>query len=161
MPSRHRPHETPRAGPPRDGRRARSPPRGGLRDRPRGRQGWRSRISATAPPRSGSTSRATRTTSPPPTPRSRHLIRRRLAEAFPADTFFGEEGGGAWSDRVWVVDPVDGTANFMRGIPAFCISIAFVRDGRTEVGVIYDPLGDELFAAARGRGATSTARRCG
>ena len=82
------------------------------------------------------------------------LIRQRLAETFPGDTFFGEENGGALSDRVWIVDPVDGTANFMRGIPAFCISIAFVRDGRTEVGVIYDPLGDELFAAARGRGAT-------
>jgi len=82
------------------------------------------------------------------------LIRLRLAESFPEDTFFGEEGGGEISDRVWIVDPVDGTANFMRGIPSFCISIAFVREGRTEVGVIYDPLLDELFAAARGSGAT-------
>lgn len=57
------------------------------------------------------------------------LIRRRLREAFPSDTFFGEEGGGEISDRVWIVDPVDGTANFVRGIPGFCVSIAFVRQG--------------------------------
>jgi myo-inositol-1(or 4)-monophosphatase len=82
------------------------------------------------------------------------LIRRRLREAFPSDAFFGEEGGGELCDRVWIVDPVDGTANFLRGIPSFCVSIAFVREGSTDVGVIYDPLGDELFAAARGRGAT-------
>ena len=82
------------------------------------------------------------------------LIRQRLREAFPSDAFFGEEGGGELGDRVWIVDPVDGTANFLRGIPSFCVSIAFVREGSTDVGVIYDPLGDELFAAARGRGAT-------
>lgn len=81
------------------------------------------------------------------------LIRTRLEEAFPEDTFFGEEGGGSFSDRVWVVDPIDGTANFVRGIAQFCISIAFVADNRTEVGVIYDPMLDELHAAARGRGA--------
>lgn len=82
------------------------------------------------------------------------LIRTRLREAFPDDTFFGEEGGGEFSDSVWVVDPIDGTANFMRGIPQFCVSIAFVRHGRTQIGVIYEPVGDELFVAARGRGAT-------
>jgi myo-inositol-1(or 4)-monophosphatase len=82
------------------------------------------------------------------------LIRTRLRDAFPGDTFFGEEGGGEFSDSVWVVDPIDGTANFMRGIPQFCVSIAFVRHGRTQIGVIYEPVGDELFAAARGCGAT-------
>jgi myo-inositol-1(or 4)-monophosphatase len=81
------------------------------------------------------------------------LIRGRLATQFPADSFFGEEGGGSFAGDVWVVDPIDGTANFVRGIPQFCISIGFVHDGRPSVGVIYDPMADELFAAARGAGA--------
>jgi myo-inositol-1(or 4)-monophosphatase len=80
------------------------------------------------------------------------LIRGRLARQFPADSFFGEEGGGSFAGNVWVVDPIDGTANFVRGIPQFCISIAFVHDGRPSVGVIYDPMMDELFAAERGSG---------
>ncbi|MBQ0821106.1 inositol monophosphatase [Microvirga sp. HBU67558] len=82
------------------------------------------------------------------------LVRSRLLESFPEDSFFGEEGGGSFDDNVWVVDPVDGTANFVRGISQFCISIAYVRDGRTRIGIIYDPMHDELFAAERGRGAT-------
>ncbi|HEX8167647.1 MAG TPA: inositol monophosphatase [Beijerinckiaceae bacterium] len=85
------------------------------------------------------------------------LIRLRLHEAFPQDTFFGEEGGGAFAGRTagtWVVDPIDGTANFARGIPHWCVSLAFVRDGEAEIGVIYDPVHHELFSAARGRGTT-------
>ena len=82
------------------------------------------------------------------------LIRRRLHEICPDDSFFGEEGGGQFGRDVWVVDPIDGTANFARGIPHFAISIAFVRDNRTEVGVVYDVMQDELYAAARGHGAT-------
>lgn len=82
------------------------------------------------------------------------LIRRRLRETFPEDGFFGEEGGGTFGHDAWVVDPIDGTANFARGIPHFAISIAFVRADRIEVGVVYDVMQDELYAAARGRGAT-------
>jgi myo-inositol-1(or 4)-monophosphatase len=82
------------------------------------------------------------------------LVRNRLLESFPEDSFFGEEGGGSFDDNVWVVDPIDGTANFVRGISHFCISIAYVRDGRTQIGIIYDPMHDELFASERGRGAT-------
>ena len=82
------------------------------------------------------------------------LIRARLQDAFPDDSFYGEEGGGAFAADVWMVDPIDGTANFMRGIPLFCISIAFVRDGQACIGVIYDPVHDELYAAQSGRGAT-------
>jgi myo-inositol-1(or 4)-monophosphatase len=81
------------------------------------------------------------------------LIRRRLSELFPDDSFFGEEGGGSFERDVWVVDPIDGTANFARGIPHFAISIAFVRDGRTEIGVIYNVMQAELYTAQRGRGA--------
>jgi myo-inositol-1(or 4)-monophosphatase len=81
------------------------------------------------------------------------LIRRRLSELFPADSFFGEEGGGSFERDVWVVDPIDGTANFARGIPHFAISIAFVRDNRVEIGVIYNVMHAELYTAQRGRGA--------
>ena len=84
------------------------------------------------------------------------LIASRLIQAFPSDGFIGEETkaraagqGGA----VWVVDPIDGTANFARGVAHFCVSIACVAAGRVEVGVIYDPMRDELFAARRGGGA--------
>ncbi|MET0742744.1 MAG: inositol monophosphatase family protein [Microvirga sp.] len=82
------------------------------------------------------------------------LIRARLAGMFPDDAFLGEEGGGTIADAVWVVDPVDGTANFVRGIAQFCISIAYVRGGAIQIGVIYDPMADELFAARRGGGAS-------
>lgn len=81
-------------------------------------------------------------------------IRSTIAKHFPQDTFFGEEGGGEIGAKVWVVDPVDGTANFARGIPHFCISIAYVENGRTEIGAIYNPALDELYFACRGEGAT-------
>jgi myo-inositol-1(or 4)-monophosphatase len=86
------------------------------------------------------------------------LITRRIAEAFPGDTVFGEEGGGQFSAQVWVIDPIDGTANFARGIPHFCVSIAFVRDGATAIGVIGNPMTGEHFAARRGGGATLNGR---
>jgi myo-inositol-1(or 4)-monophosphatase len=86
------------------------------------------------------------------------LIARRLAEAFPEDAFFGEEGGGKFAGSVWIVDPIDGTADFARGVAYFCVSIAFVHAGRTEIGVVYDPMADELFAACRGQGATLNGR---
>jgi myo-inositol-1(or 4)-monophosphatase len=82
------------------------------------------------------------------------LIRERLHAAFPQDSFYGEEGGGAFGQDAWVVDPIDGTANFMRGIPTFCVSMAFLRGGRCEIGIIYDPIHDELLAARRGGGAS-------
>jgi len=82
------------------------------------------------------------------------LVRGRLLSAFPGDTFLGEEDGGQVSDCTWVVDPIDGTSNFARGIAHFCISIAFVLKGVASIGVIYQPMLDELFAAAKGMGAT-------
>ena len=82
------------------------------------------------------------------------LVRKRLLDAFPGDTFLGEEDGGQVSGRTWVVDPIDGTSNFARGIAHFCVSIAFVLEGKASIGVIYQPMADELFAAATGMGAT-------
>jgi myo-inositol-1(or 4)-monophosphatase len=81
-------------------------------------------------------------------------VRDAIAEAFPADAFFGEETGGAPATDTWVVDPIDGTANFARGIPHFCISIAFVRNGLIEIGATYNPALEELYFARRGQGAT-------
>lgn len=85
------------------------------------------------------------------------LIRSRLTERFPNDAFLGEETGVsgevAPGQAVWVVDPIDGTACFLTGMPTWCVSIALVRDGEIEIGVIYDPNVDELYAARRGAGA--------
>jgi myo-inositol-1(or 4)-monophosphatase len=82
------------------------------------------------------------------------LLRRRIAENFPADGFLGEEGGGSNSDNLWIVDPIDGTANFARGEPHWAVSIGFVRQGVPEIGVLAMPTLNELFAARRGHGAT-------
>lgn len=77
-----------------------------------------------------------------------------LAQSFPEDGFLAEERGGVAGKQQWVIDPIDGTANFIRGIPFFCVSIAYIWEGKVEIGVIYDPVADELFAARRGFGAT-------
>jgi myo-inositol-1(or 4)-monophosphatase len=81
------------------------------------------------------------------------LVAGRLAQAFPDDAFFGEESGGEFRQRTWVVDPIDGTANFARGIPHFSVSIALVVDREVAVAAISDPMHDELFTASRGGGA--------
>lgn len=87
------------------------------------------------------------------------LIASRLAQLFPDDGFLGEETGGDIAERVWIVDPIDGTADFARGVPYFCVSIAFVEQGEAAIGVIYDPMLDELFAARSGQGATLNGKR--
>lgn len=81
-------------------------------------------------------------------------IRARLLEAFPEDGFLGEETGGTPRDQVWVVDPIDGTANFARAIPHFCISIAFVARGEVQLGGIVNPALGETYLARLGQGAT-------
>ena len=84
------------------------------------------------------------------------FIAERLLQVFPTDGFIGEESKGRPAGEggaAWVVDPIDGTANFARAVPHFCVSIACVAAGKVEVGVIYDPMRDELFAARRGGGA--------
>ena len=81
------------------------------------------------------------------------LIRERLHEAFPADAMLGEESGGELGHNLWVVDPIDGTINFVHGVRYWCIAIAFIAAGERRIGVIYDPSLDELFRAAKGEGA--------
>jgi myo-inositol-1(or 4)-monophosphatase len=86
------------------------------------------------------------------------LLKERPLGTFPGDGFLGEEFGGSENDGVWVVDPIDGTGNFVRGIPLFGISIAFWRAGEPIVGIIYDPVHDDMYAARKGGGATKNGR---
>ncbi|MGY1839784.1 MULTISPECIES: inositol monophosphatase family protein [unclassified Modestobacter] len=90
---------------------------------------------------------------------SEALIVRRLTEARPDDGVLGEEGAAreGTSGVRWVVDPIDGTVNFLYGLPAYAVSIAAEVDGRTEVGVVLNVATGELFTAVRGRGAWLTA----
>lgn len=84
------------------------------------------------------------------------FIAGKLAAAFPGDAFLGEESSASFHgspEHVWVVDPIDGTHNFLRGLRYYCVSIAYVEQGKTEIGVIYDPEHDEMFYARRGDGA--------
>ena len=82
-------------------------------------------------------------------------IVRIVRSAFPNDGIVAEEDLVLHPDapRRWVIDPLDGTVNFARGIPQFCTSIALEENGRAVAGVVYDPLKDELFEAERGAGA--------
>ncbi|MBA2436670.1 MAG: inositol monophosphatase [Chthoniobacterales bacterium] len=75
-----------------------------------------------------------------------------LLERFPEHALYGEEGivGDQTSDHQWVVDPLDGTVNFFYGIPHFCVSIALRFRGDVMVGVIYDPIRDELWSGEKG-----------
>lgn len=91
--------------------------------------------------------------------KSEMLIRDALLSACPEDQFFGEETGGASAaPGRWIVDPIDGTANFMRGHRAYTISIAYEHDGVLQIGCVYCPGTDELFLAVRGEGATLNGR---
>jgi myo-inositol-1(or 4)-monophosphatase len=81
-------------------------------------------------------------------------ILERLEKLAPGTAILSEEGGAkAGRGSRWLVDPLDGTTNFAHSYPVFCVSIALETEGRTELGVIYDPLRDELFAGERGKGA--------
>lgn len=77
-----------------------------------------------------------------------------LSQAFPDDGFFGEEGGArnAGAHAVWVIDPIDGTHNFLTGVPFWCVSVGLVVGGEPVLGLIYHPVLDELFSARRGGG---------
>ncbi len=84
------------------------------------------------------------------------FLRVEIMKAFPDDSILGEEGGLAvgLSGYTWVLDPIDGTANFVNGIPAWCVVVACVSDKGTVAGVIHDPNASETFAASLGGGAT-------
>jgi myo-inositol-1(or 4)-monophosphatase len=83
------------------------------------------------------------------------FIRNAIAARYPDDAIIGEEeGGGAGTgERVWLIDPIDGTANYARGIPHYCVSIGYLERRVPTVGVLYDPGHDWLYSGARGEGA--------
>jgi myo-inositol-1(or 4)-monophosphatase len=88
------------------------------------------------------------------------LIVQRIHAAFPGHTIVAEEGSGTAGSREhrWLVDPLDGTVNYAHGYPVFSVSIAYERAGQVVLGVVYDPLRDELFCAEAGVGATLNGR---
>jgi myo-inositol-1(or 4)-monophosphatase len=87
---------------------------------------------------------------------SERLIREAIATHYPRHQVLGEEGGlvETSSDYRWVVDPLDGTTNYAHGYPVFAVSVALEHQGEIVLGVVYDPMRDELFAAERGTGAS-------
>src|SRR6267142_1555562 len=88
--------------------------------------------------------------------RAEQILCGELAKARPGYGFVGEEGGqreGTDKSHRWIVDPLDGTTNFLHGIPQFAISIALERDGTIVAAVVYNPANEELFVAERGKGA--------
>jgi myo-inositol-1(or 4)-monophosphatase len=84
------------------------------------------------------------------------FIRAGLEQAFPDDRIIGEEGGQEAARRdgpIWIIDPIDGTMNFLRGVPYWSVAVALVVDRVLMIGITYDPVHDELFTARRGGGA--------
>ena len=96
---------------------------------------------------------------------SEHLIIERIRSYYPQHGILAEESGeaelsgGKSSEWKWIIDPLDGTTNYAHSYPCFCVSIALEHAGVLEVGVIYDPVRDEMFAAERGNGATLNDRK--
>src|SRR5690606_9025374 len=87
-------------------------------------------------------------------------IIRELKRAFPGHAILAEESGAQGKGKhVWVIDPLDGTHNYLRGFPHFCVSIGMLENGEPMHGVVYDPVRDELFTASRGDGAYLNDRR--
>ncbi len=93
---------------------------------------------------------------------SEEEIIRTIHRAYPEHSILGEESGYAEnknSKSCWVIDPLDGTTNYIHGFPHFAVSIAYKHDGNLEAAVIYDPIRQELFTAVRGKGAQLNNRR--
>jgi myo-inositol-1(or 4)-monophosphatase len=94
---------------------------------------------------------------------SEQIIIETLLGAYPGHAIWAEESGrthGAQdSEFVWIIDPLDGTTNFIHGLPIYCVSIALAVKGKVEQAVIYDPSRNDLFTATKGRGAYMNSRR--
>jgi myo-inositol-1(or 4)-monophosphatase len=96
---------------------------------------------------------------------SEKLIIERIRSHYPRHGILAEESGASEDPKnperaewKWIIDPLDGTTNYAHGYPCFCVSIGVEREGKLELGVVYDPLRNEVFAAERGRGATLNER---
>jgi len=96
---------------------------------------------------------------------SENLIIERIRSYYPQHGILAEESGeaslvgGTRGEWKWIIDPLDGTTNYAHSYPCFCVSIALEHAGVLEVGVVYDPVRDEMFAAERGNGATLNDRK--
>ncbi len=96
---------------------------------------------------------------------SERLIIERIKTNYPRHSILAEESGAsAPADRLasewrWIIDPLDGTTNYAHGYPCFCVSMGLAHRGKLELGVIYDPVRDEVFTAERGQGAALNGRR--
>lgn len=93
---------------------------------------------------------------------SEEIIITHIKKSYPDHSILAEESGyikGRNEEICWVIDPLDGTRNFMHGFPQFAISIAVTKNNVTELGLIYDPVRQELFTATRGQGAYANSRR--
>jgi len=96
---------------------------------------------------------------------SEKLIIERIKSYHPRHAILAEESGASAGDLSgssewkWIVDPLDGTTNYAHGYPCFCVSIALEHSGEIEIGVVYDPTRDEVFAAEKGQGANLNGRR--
>ncbi|OOY41300.1 inositol monophosphatase, partial [Solemya velum gill symbiont] len=91
---------------------------------------------------------------------SQRLVASRLEQDYPHIGFLGEEMSAqqqesllASGEPLFCLDPLDGTTNFVSGVPYFCISLSLIQSGRVTHGIVYDPLRDELYTAGQGRGA--------
>jgi myo-inositol-1(or 4)-monophosphatase len=94
--------------------------------------------------------------------RSEQILRQELARARPSFAFLLEESGASGdldADYRWIVDPLDGTTNFLHAVPHFAVSIGLERQGELVAGVVYDPIKDEMFGAEKGAGAYLNDRR--
>jgi myo-inositol-1(or 4)-monophosphatase len=94
---------------------------------------------------------------------SEKIIIETLLEAYPDHGILGEETGSMHGNpnasHIWIIDPLDGTTNFIHGFPVYCVSIALAVNGKLEQAVVYDPTRNDLFTATRGRGAFLNDRR--
>src|SRR5947208_3280422 len=93
---------------------------------------------------------------------SEKLIIERIQTHYPRHSILAEESGASDHERAefrWIVDPLDGTTNYAHGYPCFCVSIGLECKGRLEIGVVYNPMLDEMFSAERGRGVSLNGRR--
>ena len=92
---------------------------------------------------------------------SEAFIIQTIQENYPDHTILGEEFGEikGQNETVWIIDPLDGTSNFIHGVPHFAVSIGIQIQGRLEAGVIYDPIRNEIFKAVKGRGAQLNQRK--
>ncbi len=93
--------------------------------------------------------------------KSQQIVYNIISSAFPEHSILGEEELNVERNKefLWIVDPLDGTTNYAHGLPYFCVSIAFVENDETKVGVVYNPMLDEMIWAIRGEGAYLNGKR--